>query len=211
MPDPLGSLAYTWPFYAAGVIGYLIGSIPFGLILTKLAGLGDIRNIGSGSIGATNVLRTGHKRLAFATMILDGGKGAVTVLLANMFGPDIAVLAAGGAMLGHCFPIWLRFNGGKGVATGAGILMAIAPLVALSVLTIWLVALATTRYSSVSALLACTGAPFFAYYLTNLQNAELATFISVLIVIRHHQNIRRLIKGEEPQISFSRKKPNGAE
>ncbi len=118
MPDPLGSFAYTWPFYAAGVFGYLLGSIPFGLILTKLAGLGDIRAIGSGNIGATNVLRTGNKKLAVATLILDGAKGAVAVLIAGIYGTDIAVLAAGGAMLGHCFPVWLKFKGGKGVATG---------------------------------------------------------------------------------------------
>jgi glycerol-3-phosphate acyltransferase PlsY len=211
MPDPLGSLAYTWPFYAAVVIGYLIGSIPFGLILTKLAGLGDIRNIGSGSIGATNVLRTGRKGLALATMLLDVGKGAVVVLLANMYGPDIAVLAGGGAMLGHCFPVWLKFNGGKGVATGAGILLAIAPLVGITVFAIWLVVVATTRYSSLGALVACLVAPIFAYYLANLQIAELAALIAVLIFIRHHQNIRRLIKGEEGRISFSRNKTEKAE
>jgi acyl phosphate:glycerol-3-phosphate acyltransferase len=211
MPDPLGSLAYTWPFYAAAVIGYLIGSIPFGLILTKLAGLGDIRSIGSGSIGATNVLRTGRKGLALATMLLDVGKGAVVVLVAKMCGPDIAVLAGGGAMLGHCFPVWLKFNGGKGVATGAGILLAIAPLVGVTVFAIWLVVVAATRYSSLGALVACLVAAIFAYYLANLQIAELAALIAVLIFIRHHQNIRRLIKGEEGRISFSRKKTEEAE
>jgi acyl phosphate:glycerol-3-phosphate acyltransferase len=211
MPDPLGSLALTWPFYAAVVIGYLIGSISFGLILTKLAGFGDVRNIGSGSIGATNVLRTGNKKLALATMLLDGGKGAVAVLLANMYGPDIAVLAAGGAMLGHCFPVWLKFKGGKGAATGAGILLAIAPLLVLIVFTLWLVIVATTRYSSLGALLASFSAPFLAYYLVNLQTAELTAFMAALIILRHHQNIRRLLNGTEGRISFSRKKTDRAE
>ncbi|PHQ71701.1 MAG: glycerol-3-phosphate acyltransferase, partial [Sneathiella sp.] len=117
MPDPLGDFSYTWPFFAAAVIGYLIGSIPFGLVLTKLAGLGDVRNIGSGNIGATNVLRTGNKGLALATLLLDGGKGAVVVILANIFlTQDYAVLAGGAAFLGHVFPVWLKFKGGKGVA-----------------------------------------------------------------------------------------------
>jgi acyl phosphate:glycerol-3-phosphate acyltransferase len=205
MPDPLGSFAYTWPFYAAVILGYFIGSIPFGLVLTKLAGLGDIRDIGSGSIGATNVLRTGSKKLAAATMILDSGKGAVAVLFANMYGTDIAVLAAGGAMLGHCFPVWLKFNGGKGVATAAGILLALAPLVGLAALGTWLVVVLATRYSSLAALVAAFGAPFYAYYLVDLQHAEIAGFMTVLITIRHHQNIRRLIKGEESRITLSKK------
>jgi acyl phosphate:glycerol-3-phosphate acyltransferase len=211
MPDPLGSFAYTWPFYAAGVLGYLIGSIPFGLILTKMAGLGDVRNIGSGSIGATNVLRTGRKGLALATMLLDIGKGVVAVLVANMYGPDIAVLAAAGAMLGHCFPIWLKFNGGKGVATAAGILLAISPLVGLSAFGIWLLVVVTTRYSSLGALVAVIAAPILSFYLVNLQIAELAGFMALLIIIRHHQNIRRLLNGTEGRISFSRKKTDGAE
>ena len=211
MPDPLGSFAYTWPFYAAVVLGYLIGSIPFGLVLTRLAGLGDIRNIGSGSIGATNVLRTGNKTLAAATMVLDIGKGAIAVLIANMYGPDIAVLAAGGAFIGHCFPVWLKFNGGKGVATAAGILLAIAPLVGLAALATWLTVVVLFRYSSLAALVAALGAPFYAYYLVNLQIAELAGFMVIVIFIRHHQNIRRLLTGTEGRISFSRKKTDGAE
>ena len=210
MPDPLGDFSYTWYYYAAVVFGYLLGSIPFGLVLTKLAGLGDIRNIGSGSIGATNVLRTGRKGLALATMVLDIGKGAVAVLLANIYGPDIAVLAAGGAMLGHCFPVWLKFKGGKGVATGAGILLVIAPLVGLTVFAIWLVVVLVTRYSSLGALVAGIASPAVAFYLVDQQHAELAGFMAVLIIFRHHPNIRRLLNGSEGRISFSRKKSDGA-
>ncbi|MDP6405580.1 MAG: glycerol-3-phosphate acyltransferase, partial [Alphaproteobacteria bacterium] len=126
MPDPI-SWSYAAPYYAAALgLGYLLGAIPFGLVLTRLAGLGDIRAIGSGNIGATNVLRTGNKALALATLLLDGGKGAAAVLLGTLYGPDIAVLAGTGAFLGHLFPVWLKFKGGKGVATALGILLAIA-------------------------------------------------------------------------------------
>ncbi len=211
MPDPLGSFAYIWPFYAAGIFGYFLGSIPFGLILTKLAGLGDIRAIGSGNIGATNVLRTGNKKLAGATLILDVAKGAVAVLITGTYGTDIAVLASGGAMLGHCFPVWLKFKGGKGVATGLGILLALSPLVGLAAIVTWLVSAAVFRYSSLSALLSVATAPFYAYYLVDLQHAELAGFIAVLITLRHHQNIGRLINGTEGRISISRNKQDRAE
>jgi len=201
MPDPLGSFEYTWPFYAAVVLGYLLGSIPFGLILTKLAGLGDIRDIGSKSVGATNVLRTGRKGLALATLLLDGGKGAVAVLLANHFYTvDYAVLAAGGAMLGHCFPVWLKFKGGKGVATAFGVMLAAAPLVAVAAGATWLLMAALFRYSSFSALVAWAAAPLYAYWLVDLQHAELAGFLALVIWFRHHQNIRRLLKGEESKI-----------
>src|SRR6185437_6059628 len=124
MPEPLGGFAYTWPYYVAAIGGYLIGSIPFGLVLTRLAGLGDIRAIGSGNIGATNVLRTGRKPLAAATLVLDCGKRALAVLVARAWGPDLAALAMIFATLGHVFPVWLRFRGGKGVATAAGALLA---------------------------------------------------------------------------------------
>jgi glycerol-3-phosphate acyltransferase PlsY len=210
MPDPLGDFAYTWPFYAAAVLGYLLGSIPFGLVLTRLAGYGDIRKIGSGNIGATNVLRTGNKALALATLILDSGKGAAAVLIGGLFGPDMAVLAGGGAMLGHIFPVWLRFKGGKGVATALGTLLAISPAVgALACLT-WLAVAFLFRYSSLAALVAIALAPFYAWglarqsvggsYLATPQVAELALFIALLVIVRHHSNIRRLLKGEEPKI-----------
>ncbi|MCR9214864.1 MAG: glycerol-3-phosphate 1-O-acyltransferase PlsY [Proteobacteria bacterium] len=212
MPDPLGDFSYTWPFYAAALIGYLIGSIPFGLVLTKLAGLGDIRNIGSGNIGATNVLRTGNKGLALATVILDGGKGAILVILANIFlTQDYAVLAGGGAFIGHLFPIWLKFKGGKGVATFIGVMFAISWPAGLAVGLTWLLTAVIFRMSSLSALVCAALSPVYVYLLMNyspiwgqyfgdLQRIELAAFMAVFIFIRHHQNIARLLKGTEPKI-----------
>ncbi len=200
MPDPMGDLTYTWPFLVAILLGYLLGSIPFGLVLTRLAGLGDIRDIGSGSIGATNVLRTGNKPLAAATLFLDGGKGAAAVLLAGIWGPDMAVLAGGAAFLGHCFPLWLKFKGGKGFATFLGILLAIAWPVGIACCLTWLAAALVLRFSSVATLAAALLSPVYAYYLADLQRAELAAFLALLIFIRHHQNIARLIKREEPKI-----------
>ncbi|MBM86564.1 MAG: acyl-phosphate glycerol 3-phosphate acyltransferase [Rhodospirillaceae bacterium] len=202
MPDPLGDLSYTWPFYAAVLLGYLVGSIPFGLVLTKLAGLQDIRSIGSGSIGATNVLRTGKKGLALATLLLDGSKGAAVVLIANhLYTVDYAVLAAGGALIGHCFPIWLKFIGGKGVATGLGILLAATPLIGLIACLIWLAVAMLFRYSSLSALITFAAIPFATYYLVDIQHAELAGFLAVVIWLRHYENIRRLLKGKESKIT----------
>jgi len=202
MPDPLGDFSYTWPFYAAAVAGYLLGSIPFGLLLTWAAGLGDIRDLGSGNIGASNVLRAGRKSVAAATLLLDAGKGALAVLLGQTLGPDIAVLAAGGALLGHCFPVWLKFKGGKGVATGLGIYLALAwPVGALACLT-WLVLAFAFRFASLASLAAMALAPLYAVYLASPQQAELAAFIAVVTVLRHHANIRRLVKGTESKIAW---------
>ena len=200
MPDLLGDITFTWPFYAAALFGYLLGSIPFGLLLTRAAGFGDIRSIGSGNIGATNVLRTGRKGLAAATLLLDGGKGAAAVLLAGLWGPDMAIMAGGGAMLGHLFPAWLGFKGGKGVATGLGILIALAWPVGLLACLTWLAAAFLFRYSSLSALLAFAAAPVYAWLLVNRQVAQVAIFLAVLVWLRHHQNIRRLVTGQEPKI-----------
>jgi len=206
VPDPLGGLAYTWPFYAAALIGYLLGAIPFGLVLTRLAGLGDIRGLGSGNIGATNVLRTGHKGLAAATLALDAAKGGLAFAAGYAwFGPDIAVLAAGGAFLGHLFPVWLKFRGGKGVATFLGILLAAAWPAGLATCATWLGVAALTRFSSLAALVAALAAPVYVWFLADWQRTELAAAMAVLIFLRHHGNIRRLLKGREPRIGGTRK------
>jgi glycerol-3-phosphate acyltransferase PlsY len=159
MPHLLGEFAYIWPYYAGALLAYLLGSIPFGLLLTRLAGLGDIRNIGSGNIGATNVLRTGHKGLAALTLLLDFGKGLAAVLLAGTLGPDMAIFAAFGVLLGHMFPAWLRFKGGKAVATAGGVLFALKWQIGVAALIAWIVVAALFRYSSLAALVACIVAP----------------------------------------------------
>src|SRR5579871_4952020 len=165
MIHPLGDFAYVWPYYAAALVAYLMGSIPFGLVLTRLAGLGDLRQIGSGSIGATNVLRTGNKTLAALTVLLDGGKGALAVLIARAFGPDFAVIAGGAAVIGHLFPVWLRFRGGKGVATALGVWLAIAWPVGVAACATWLAVAALMRYSSLAGLVSVVAAPAYAYVL----------------------------------------------
>ena len=205
MPHPLGDFSLTWPFLAAAVIAYLIGSIPFGLVLTRLAGYGDIRAIGSGNIGATNVLRTGNKMLALLTLVLDGAKGAFAVLVGTQFGPDIAVIAGACVFLGHLFPVWLGFKGGKGVATAGGVLLAIAWQVGLLAVATWLVVAVVFRYSSLAALTGCLAAPVYAWLVTHdPQRTELIALIAVLVVLRHHGNIRRLLRGEESKIKLSK-------
>ena len=176
------------------LLGYLLGSIPFGLLLTRAAGLGDIRAIGSGNIGATNVLRTGRKGLAGATLLLDGLKGAAAVLIALwLAGQDAALWAGFGAILGHLFPIWLRFRGGKGAATGYGVLIAAAWPVGLGAGAIWLVVAKLARISSLAALASFAAAPILAAVLANSGVVKLALAIAVLVFIRHHANIRRLL------------------
>ena len=202
MPDPI-SWAHSWPYFAiAFAVGYLLGSIPFGVVLTRLAGLGDIRAIGSGNIGATNVLRTGNKFLAAATLLLDGGKGAAAALLGGLYGPDMAVTAAAAAVIGHMFPLWLRVRGGKGVATVLGVLLAIAWPVGLACCAIWLAVAALLRFSSLAAIVALAASPFLAWWLADPQRAELTGFLALLVILRHHANIRRLLKGEESKISL---------
>ena len=190
---------------AAG--GYLLGSIPFGLVLARLGGYGDIRKIGSGNIGATNVLRTGNKPLALLTLLLDSGKGAAAVLIAYRFGPEAAVAAGAGAMLGHTFPVWLRFKGGKGVATALGTYLALSWPLGLAACATWLVVAIVGRISSLSALTALALAPLAAWF---VQKSPLLTlfgvFVAVLVYIRHWQNIRRLMAGTEPRMSFGKKK-----
>jgi glycerol-3-phosphate acyltransferase PlsY len=181
--------------------GYLLGSIPFGLILTRAAGLGDIRGIGSGNIGATNVLRTGNKALAAATLVLDGIKGAAAVLIAMWWGGHAAILWAGvGAVLGHAFPVWLGFKGGKAVATSYGVLIAAAWPVGLAAGAVWLVVAALGRISSLAAIASFALAPILAAILGDMTIVKLALVIAVLVFARHHTNIRRLIAGTEPRI-----------
>jgi glycerol-3-phosphate acyltransferase PlsY len=182
-------------------LGYLLGSIPFGLLLTRAAGLGDIRAIGSGSIGATNVLRTGRKGLAGVTLLLDGLKGAAAVLIALwLAGHDAALWAGFGAILGHLFPVWLRFHGGKGVATGYGVLIAVAWPVGLAAGAIWLVVARLARISSLAGLVSFAAAPVLAALLADSGVVKLVLAIAVLVFIRHHANIRRLLAGTEPRI-----------
>ena len=200
MPDVLGDFGFTWPYYAAAIGGYILGSIPFGLLLTRAAGLGDIRAVGSGNIGATNVLRTGHKGLAAATLLLDAGKGGLAAGLGLVYGPDMAVLGGAGAIVGHVLPIWLGFRGGKGVATAIGVLLVVAWQVGLLVCLTWLVVAAATRYSSVAALTALAASPVYAWWLADPQRAELALFLAIVVWLRHWDNIRRLLRGEETRI-----------
>ncbi len=189
------------PLPAYLLLGYLLGSIPFGLLLTRAAGLGDIRHIGSGNIGATNVLRTGNKALAAVTLLLDGLKGAAAVLIAAWLADHDAVLWAGsGAVLGHNFPVWLRFKGGKGAATSYGVLIAAAWPVGLAAGAIWLVTAAATRVSSLAALTSFALAPLIAAVLADFTIVKLALVIAVLVFVRHHENIRRLLSGTEPRI-----------
>ena len=189
----------------AAVLGYLLGSIPFGLLLTRAAGMGDIRTIGSGNIGATNVLRTGNRWLAAATLLLDAGKGAAAVLLARwLWGEPAALMAAVTAFLGHVFPVWLGFRGGKGVATFIGVLLALSWPVGLICCAVWLVIAFAQRYSSLAALTAAGTAPIFAYIFSGLPLAVTAAVLAVILFLRHGTNISRLIAGTEPKIGGGR-------
>ncbi|RLL64696.1 glycerol-3-phosphate 1-O-acyltransferase PlsY [Paenirhodobacter hankyongi] len=183
------------------VLGYLLGAIPFGVVVTRLMGLGDLRTIGSGNIGATNVLRTGHKGAALATLLLDSGKGAVAVLLARYFLDDTAAQIAGGAaFVGHLYPVWLRFRGGKGVATFLGTLIALAWPVGLAACAVWLVTAALSRISSLSALVSAATAVPLALALGHREMMLLVAAMAVLIFWRHRANIQRLAQGREPKI-----------
>jgi glycerol-3-phosphate acyltransferase PlsY len=183
------------------VIGYLLGSIPFGLVLTRALGLGNLREIGSGNIGTTNVLRTGSKAAAAATLILDGGKGAAAVLLARFLaGEDAAQVAGLMAFLGHCFPVWLKFQGGKGVATFLGLMLALAWPVGIACCLTWLATAAVGRISSLSALVAALTAPLWTYLLGYPTVVLLAVLLGVIVFWRHGANISRLIAGTEPRI-----------
>jgi len=190
------------------IIGYLLGSIPFGLVVTRLAGLGDIRKIGSGNIGATNVLRTGRKDLALLTLLFDLGKAALAALLMkSLFNSEtIGYIAGFSAVIGHNFPIWLHFKGGKGVASTLGMMLVLTPWVGIMACLTWLIMAFSFRYSSLSALTALVLAPFYALFLANPAAAVCYTALAVLSVWRHRANIKRLIAGEESKISLKRKK-----
>jgi len=182
------------------VVGYLLGSIPFGLLLTRLAGKGDIRDIGSGNIGATNVLRTGSKGLAAATLLLDAVKGAVAVLIAQRLWPDAVNVAAIGALIGHLYPVWLRFQGGKGVATLLGILAPLSWQAAAVYAIVWLGLLLFLRISSVAGMSAAASAPLTAAVLGETALLPMLLGFALLIIWKHRENIRRLLKGEEPRV-----------
>jgi acyl phosphate:glycerol-3-phosphate acyltransferase len=183
------------------LIGYVLGSVPFGLLLTRAAGLGDIRSIGSGNIGATNVLRTGNKGLAAATLLLDAAKGAVAVLIARHYlGETPAMLAGLAAFIGHIFPVWLGFKGGKGVATYLGVLIALAWQCALVFAVLWLSVAALTRISSLAAIVATIAAPVAAWILGDANLAAVVAVMSLIVLLKHRANIKRLIAGEEPSI-----------
>ena len=183
------------------VLGYLLGSVPFGIVITRALGLGDLRKIGSGNIGATNVLRTGHKGAALATLLLDSGKGAIAVLLARWLGGETAAVMAGaGALLGHCFPVWLGFRGGKGVATFLGTLIALYWPLGLAACAIWMLVALVTRISSLSALVAVGTSPLIALLMGQGLIAAAALFMAALIFWRHKENITRLLAGTEPKI-----------
>ncbi len=213
-------MSITIYFILSAVGGYLLGSIPFGLVLTRICGLGDIRKIGSGNIGATNVLRTGRKDLALLTVILDASKAGFAAWLAGYLAPQafcslfgfittVAVVAGliAGVMgvIGHNFPVWLKFRGGKGVASAFGFIVVTQWQLGVIALCVWLVTAFTTRYSSLSAILAAVSVPFFAFFMSDPVHAAFYSAIALLVLIRHHANITRLIKGTESKISFKKK------
>ena len=200
MPQPI-YWPLALPYAAALLIGYLLGSIPFGLIVTRCAGTSDIRSIGSGNIGATNVLRTGSKALALATLIGDALKGTAAVLAARYaLSPDAALAAAAGALLGHIFPVWLEFKGGKGVATYIGLLIGLAWPAALAFCLIWLAVAALTRYSSLAGLIASAAMPLVLWFMDDQRTTTLFVLLTLLLWIMHRANIARLLAGIESQI-----------
>ncbi|MBD9648377.1 glycerol-3-phosphate 1-O-acyltransferase PlsY [Ensifer sp. PDNC004] len=190
LPSTLLSLAF----------GYLLGAIPFGLILTRMAGLGDVRKIGSGNIGATNVLRTGNKKLAAATLLLDALKGSAAAFIASYWGIEAGIAAGFAAFIGHLYPVWLGFKGGKGVATYIGVLLGLAPLMVLAFAVIWLGMAKISRYSSLSALVATAIIPVLLYAVGNEKVALLFAAMTVITWVKHRANIQRLLAGTESKI-----------
>lgn len=196
-----GGVETIWTMPAlALLIGYLLGSIPFGLVLTRLAGEGDLRAVGSGNIGATNVLRTGRKGLAAATLLLDAAKGVVAVVVARELGESYAVLGAVGAFLGHCYPLWLGFRGGKGVATLFGIALALDPWCGLVYAVVWLGVLAVVRYASLAGMLAATALLVTAAVREQFELAALFLGLGLILIWKHRTNVERLLAGTEPRV-----------
>ncbi len=190
----------SWATLASLIFGYLLGSIPFGLILTRMAGLGDVRKIGSGNIGATNVLRTGNRKLAAATLLLDALKGTAAAVIASHWGLEAGLVAGFAAFIGHLFPVWLSFKGGKGVATYMGLLLGLAPLMALLFAVIWLATAKLSRYSSLSALVATLIVPVVLSFSGDGKVALLFALLTAITWIKHKANIRRLLAGTESRI-----------
>ncbi|MGE0260024.1 MAG: glycerol-3-phosphate 1-O-acyltransferase PlsY [Alphaproteobacteria bacterium] len=188
----------------AALIAYLLGSIPFGLLLTRLAGIGDIRRIGSGNIGATNVLRTGNKALAALTVVFDVGKGVAAVLIGALWGTEAALVASVAVVAGHMFPVWLRFRGGKGVATALGVLLALAWPIGVIAAGLWLATAAIFHFSSLAALVAAVAVPALGWILAGPPRAIALSVIAILVILRHRDNIHRLLAGTESRISFGK-------
>ncbi len=193
-------LMYYLPFAGALLYGYLLGSVPFGLLLTRMAGLGDVRSIGSGNIGATNVLRTGNKGLAAATLLLDALKGTAAVLLAGGIAQEYGAIAGFGAFLGHIFPLWLNFKGGKGVATYVGVLFALSWQAGLAFVAVWIAVAVSTRYSSLSAFVGCVAAPLFLWWQGLDGYALTLAVMTIIVFAKHRANISRLLAGTESRI-----------
>jgi glycerol-3-phosphate acyltransferase PlsY len=198
----------NYAFAAAAIGGYLLGSIPFGLLLTRWAGMGDIRTVGSGNIGATNVLRTGRKDIALLTLLLDGGKAAAALLIAQkLFGVNEGLVAGGAAFIGHCWPIWLKFKGGKGVATFFGALFAGLPMIGIGAGLAWLVTAFVFRFSSLASLTAAAFAPVLAIVLhQSWWSVGFCVVLAIIIYWRHAQNISRLMAGKETRIGGAKDK-----
>ena len=187
------------------IFGYLLGSIPFGLLIARIGGHGDIRNIGSGNIGATNVLRTGNKKLAIFTLLLDMGKAALAaIIFTKLFGPGAGMIAGGAALFGHCYPVWLKFKGGKGVATYFGVLFAVFWQVGLIAAAIWIASALLTRIVSLSGIITSVLVPIAAYFIAGTNNgpklAVLCAVLGAIIILRHHENIGRILAKTEPKI-----------
>lgn len=200
LPETVALTSSLSMLFAALIFGYLLGSIPSGVLITRAAGVGDVRKIGSGNIGATNVLRTGRKGLAALTLLCDALKGAIAVWIVQRYAVDAALLAGLGAFLGHLYPVWLRFRGGKGVATYLGVLIAVAFPGALVFALVWIAVAAITRYSSLAALIAAVAVPIALALFGDMRAAQLFALLTLFVLLKHRANISRLLAGEESKI-----------